>query len=87
MVSVGFWGGGIYLSGTGEEGAVPLLDLVETGKEGDGDEDDDCFFAVADFELWGGERDLVSLCTANSNNRRADLWLDGHRPSRRAHTE
>lgn len=31
---------------------VPLLDFVEAGEEGDGDEDDDCFFAVADFELW-----------------------------------
>lgn len=31
---------------------VPLLDLVEAWEERDGDEDDDCFFAVADFELW-----------------------------------
>ena len=30
---------------------VPLLDFVEAGEEGYGDEDDDCFFAVADFEL------------------------------------
>jgi len=35
----------------GERGRVPLLDFVEAGKEGHGDEDDDCFFAVADFEL------------------------------------
>ncbi len=33
------------------KGEVPLLDFVEAGEEGDGDEDDDCFFAVADFEL------------------------------------
>ena len=35
-------------------GEVPLLDFVEAGEEGDGDEDHDCFFAVADFELGGG---------------------------------
>jgi len=35
----------------GERGRVPLLDFVEAGKEGHGDEDHDCFFAVADFEL------------------------------------
>ena len=34
----------------GEE-VIPLLHFVETGKKGDRDEDDDCFFAVADFEL------------------------------------
>lgn len=33
---------------------APLLDFVETGEEGDGDEDDDGFFAVTDFELWSG---------------------------------
>lgn len=33
------------------EGKVPLLDFVEAGEEWDGDEDDDCFLAVADFEL------------------------------------
>lgn len=32
---------------------VPLLDFVEARKEGHGDEDDDCFLAVADFELCG----------------------------------
>ena len=32
------------------EGA-PLLNFVEALEEGDGDEDDDGFFAVADFEL------------------------------------
>ena len=48
---------------------LPLLDLVEAGEERDGDEDDDCFFAVADFELLGWrerERGLVSLCAATS---------------------
>ncbi len=60
------------------------MDFVKAGEERDGDKDDDCFFAVADFELWGGGRDLVSLCTANSDNRRAHLWFDGHRSSRRA---
>jgi len=30
-----------------------LLDFVEAGEEGDGDEDDDGFFAVADFDLAG----------------------------------
>ena len=29
-----------------------LLDLVEAGKERDGDEDYNGTFAVADFELW-----------------------------------
>ena len=32
-----------------------MLDFVEAGEEGDGDEDHDCFFAVADFDLWGGK--------------------------------
>ncbi len=45
--------------GVGGGESVPLLDFVETGEEGDGDEDDDCFFAVADFEL-GGERDVLA---------------------------
>ena len=36
----------------GEE-VIPLLHFVETGKKGDRDEDDDCFFAVTDFELLG----------------------------------
>ena len=34
------------------EGEVPLLNFVEAGEERDGDEDDDCFFAVADLELF-----------------------------------
>lgn len=38
---------------------LPLLDFVEAGEEGDGDEDHDCFFAVADFELEGREGGLV----------------------------
>ena len=32
-------------------GDVPLLDFVEAGEKGNGDEYDDCFFAVADFDL------------------------------------
>ena len=40
--------------GDGRGGEVPLLDFVEAGEEGDGDEDYDCFFAVADFELGEG---------------------------------
>ena len=51
-----FWGKG------GEERVeLPLLDFVEAREEGDRDEDDDCFFAVADFELWGLNRELVSI--------------------------
>jgi len=49
-------GGGLVGVGSREVGggeSVPLLDFVEAGEEGDGDEDDDCFFAVADFELGG----------------------------------
>ena len=38
----------------GRGGEVPLLDFVEAGEEGNGDEDHDCFFAVADFELGEG---------------------------------
>lgn len=33
----------------------PLLDFAEAGQEGDGDENDDCFFSMADFELWEQE--------------------------------
>ena len=47
--------GWIGFGGKGEE--VPLLDFVEAGEERDGDEDDDSFFAVADFELWVGARE------------------------------
>lgn len=39
---------------------VPLLNFVEAGEERDGDEDDDCFFAVADLELLGFRKELVS---------------------------
>jgi hypothetical protein len=46
----------------GRGGEVPLLNFMEAGEEGNRDEDDDCFLAVADFELCGGESaDLVSL--------------------------
>ncbi len=34
-------------------GKVPLLDFVEALEERYGDENYDCFFAVADFDLWG----------------------------------
>lgn len=33
------------------EKEVPLLDFVEARKEGNGNKDDNCFFAMADFEL------------------------------------
>jgi hypothetical protein len=45
LVGVGLWVLG------GLRGSVPLLDFVEAGQEGNGDEDDNCFFAVADFDL------------------------------------
>ena len=32
-------------------GEIPLLDFVEVGEKRDGDEYDDCFFAVADVDL------------------------------------
>lgn len=32
-------------------GRVPLLDLMEAREERDGNEDDDCFFAMTDFDL------------------------------------
>lgn len=35
------------------EKGVPLLNFVEAWKEWDGNKDDDCFFAMADFELCG----------------------------------
>lgn len=44
-------GGGWFGDGRGD---VPLLDFVEAGEERDGDEDHDCLFAVADFELGEG---------------------------------
>ena len=34
------------------EGGIPLLNFVEAGEERNGDEDDDRFLAMADFELW-----------------------------------
>lgn len=48
-------------AGRGRWNSLPLLDFVEAGKERDGDEDDDCFLAVADFQLWVGERGFVSF--------------------------
>ena len=45
-----------------KRGEIPLLDLVEAGEERDGDEDDDCFFSVTDFELWVGEKEVSSVC-------------------------
>lgn len=39
---------------------LPLLDFVEATEEGNGHEDDDCFFAVTDFELEGSRHTLVS---------------------------
>ena len=53
--------GGVFVFGFGWVGVgmgvgkVPLLDFVEALKERAGDEDYDCFFAVADFDLWGLE--------------------------------
>lgn len=45
----------VFVSGCGGKGVgfgdVPLLDFVEAGEKGNGDEYDDCFFAVADFDL------------------------------------
>lgn len=64
------WGG----ERKGKGGKVPLLDFMEAREEGHWDEDDDCFFAVADFELWVGEEgEAVSLRPANSKR----LWCDG----------
>lgn len=68
----------------GTRGGVPLLDFVEAGKEGHGDEDDDCFFAVPDFELWVGETGIVSLCVCvlpvrNSCTERLALEIDSSR--------
>lgn len=37
-----------------------MLNFVEAGEERDGDEDDDCFFAVAHFELLDLGREFVS---------------------------
>lgn len=52
-------GGWLVVVGLGWDGRgeIPLLNLVKAGEERDGDEDDDCFLAVADFELWVGERE------------------------------
>lgn len=49
----GEWIDGVWEREGEREGEVPLLNFVEAGEERDGDEDDDCFFAVADLELFG----------------------------------
>lgn len=46
--------------GTMEKG-LPLLNFVEAWKEWDGNKDDDCFFAMADFELCGVGQWFISL--------------------------
>lgn len=43
------------------EKGVPLLNFVKAWEEGNGNKDDDCFFAVADFELCGVGRWFVSI--------------------------
>lgn len=43
------WKGTSWFSGAK---TVPLLDSVETDEEGNRHEDDDCFLAVANVELW-----------------------------------
>jgi len=40
---------------------LPLLDLVEAGEKGDRDEDDDCFLAVAYFELYSVKISELSI--------------------------
>lgn len=44
--------------GSGEE-HLPLLDFVEPRQERNGNEDDDCFLAVADIDLKG--EDVLAL--------------------------
>lgn len=56
---------------------LPLLDFVEAGEERDGDEDDDCFFAVANFELLDLERDdLVSWSCHVATIRSVETLVD-----------
>jgi len=51
----------VHEVGRRKEVYAPLLDLVEAGERWDGDEDDDGFAAVSDFDLrFGGKRILVS---------------------------
>ena len=67
---------GWHSVGVGEE--IPLLDFVEAGEKRDGDKDDDCFFAVADFELWVGEREALLVCALPFvHNFRAILGGEG----------
>jgi len=47
--------------------SIPLLDLVKASEEGDRDEDDDCFLAVADFELDFLEVSRLYLSVARSS--------------------
>lgn len=54
-------------------GCLPLLDLVEVGQEGDGDEDNDGLLAVADLNLYSENnvRALSGLkvaCTQKQNS-------------------
>lgn len=45
-------GGGEGKIGSKGEDGIPLLDFVESWKERDGNEDDYCFLAVTDFDLY-----------------------------------
>ena len=74
--------GELLLEFTGEA----LLDLVEAGKQRDGDEDYNGTFAMADFELWRTvsvcikmeERLLKSYLTSRDelewSQRRLEIW-------------
>ena len=60
---------------------LPLLDLVESGEEGYGDEDDDGFLAVADLELPFSRRQSYFFAT-----RVYSLLLSGQQLTSRADT-
>ena len=71
-----------------------LLDFVEAREQRDGHEDDDGFFAVADFDLHGGSRvrfvwdDIVVVDAIVESedgqigppNKSGHTWLDGNLP-------
>lgn len=52
----------VLVEGMAGQMRLPLLDLVEAGEEGHRNKNDDCFLAMADFELWVDQKGFVSLC-------------------------
>lgn len=58
---------------------LPLLNFVEAWKQGDGNKDDNCFFAMANFELYGVGQWFVSrsetLAIQRSGHSDCEIFL------------